>query len=57
VIDGHAYSIAGITGTFFADAIIGIGACIAAAILLARFGSARTIMSSFIQAEIAREET
>ena len=46
VIDGHAYSIAGITGTFFADAIIGIGACIAAAILLARFGSAHQYESA-----------
>jgi hypothetical protein len=44
-------------GTFFADAIIGIGACIAAAILLARFGSARTSMSPLIQPEAAREET
>jgi MFS transporter, PAT family, beta-lactamase induction signal transducer AmpG len=57
VIDGHAYSIAGTTGTFFVDAIIGIGACIAAAILLARFGSARTSMSPLIQPETAREET
>jgi len=56
VVDGQAYSIAGITGTFFADAIIGIGACIAAAILLAKFGSARTSMSPLIQPETAREE-
>lgn len=56
VIDGHAYSIAGIAGTFSADAIIGIVACIAAAILLARFNSARTSMSPLIQPEAACEE-
>jgi MFS transporter, PAT family, beta-lactamase induction signal transducer AmpG len=56
VIDGHAYSIAGITGTLFADAAIGIGACTAAAILLARFGSARASMTPVIQPETAREE-
>ena len=44
-------------GTFFVDAIIGIGACIAAAILLAKLGSARTSMSPLIQPETAREET
>ena len=56
VIDGHAYSFWGISGTFFIDAIIGIGACIAAAILLARFASARTSMSPLIQPDIVREE-
>ena len=56
MIDGRAYSIAGITGTFFADAMIGIGACMAAAILLARFASVGTSMNPLIQAEIAPEE-
>ena len=56
VIDGHAYSFWGISGTFFIDAIIGIGACTAAALLLARFGSVGTSMSPLIQAGIAREE-
>jgi MFS transporter, PAT family, beta-lactamase induction signal transducer AmpG len=57
IIDGHAYSIAGITGMLFTDATIGIIACIAAAILLARFSSPRTATSPLIQTETAREET
>jgi len=36
--------------------MIGIGACIAAAILLAGFASARTSMSPLIQPDIVREE-
>jgi hypothetical protein len=56
VIDG-AHSIAGITGAFFVDAIIGIGASITAAIILAKLGSARTSMSPLIQPETAREKT
>jgi PAT family beta-lactamase induction signal transducer AmpG len=57
VIEGHAYSIAGITGTLLADAGIGITACIAAAILLARFSSPRAGISPLVQPEAAREET
>lgn len=39
LIDGRAYSIAGITGTLFTDAAIGVLTCTVAAILLARFDS------------------
>ncbi len=55
-IDGHVYSIAGIRGTLFSDAVIGIAACIAASILLTRFGSPRAVVSPLIQSEEAREE-
>jgi PAT family beta-lactamase induction signal transducer AmpG len=41
LIDGYAYSIAGISGMLFADAAIGIIACIVAAILLAKSTAAR----------------
>jgi PAT family beta-lactamase induction signal transducer AmpG len=57
MIDGHAYSIAGITGMLFTDAAIGIIARIAAAILLARFSSPPTPTNPLIQTEIAHEET
>jgi len=39
LIDGHAYSAAGIRGMLFTDAGIGILACIAAAIFFAKFDS------------------
>ena len=42
LIDGRAYSFAGITGTLFTDAAIGILTCMVAAILLAKFGATRT---------------
>ncbi len=38
-IDGHAYSVGGITGTLVVDAAIGILTCTLAAILLAKFDS------------------
>ena len=57
VIDGHAYSRAGITGAFLTDSMIGIGACIAAAIFFAKVGSARTSMSPLMPPETASEET
>ena len=38
-IDGHAYSVGGIAGTFLTDAAIGILTCTVAAILLAKFDS------------------
>jgi PAT family beta-lactamase induction signal transducer AmpG len=57
VIDGHAYAKGGITGMLFTDAAIGITACIAAAILLARFSSPRSVTSPLIQRETARDET
>jgi MFS transporter, PAT family, beta-lactamase induction signal transducer AmpG len=55
-IDGHAYSMAGITGMLLTDAAIGIAACIAASILLGRFRSPHPEISSLVQTEIAREE-
>jgi PAT family beta-lactamase induction signal transducer AmpG len=57
VINGHAYSIAGITGMLFTDAAIGITACTSAAILLAKFSSPRIATIPLIQSESAREET
>jgi PAT family beta-lactamase induction signal transducer AmpG len=39
LVDGQAYSIAGITGMLFTDAAIGILTCTVAAVLLARFDS------------------
>jgi PAT family beta-lactamase induction signal transducer AmpG len=39
IADGHAYSVAGTAGTFAIDALIGIGTCLLAGILIARFDS------------------
>ncbi|MBW8870590.1 MAG: hypothetical protein JF563_07480 [Acidobacteriales bacterium] len=42
LIDGRAYAKAGITGTLFVDAAIGIATCLVAGTLLARFDAKRT---------------
>lgn len=57
LIDGHAYSMAGITGTLFADASIGITACIVMAILLSKFGSMHTGTNPLARPDMAEEES
>ena len=57
ILDGHGYSMAGITGMLFTDAAIGIAACILAAILLARFSSPHPEIRPLIETETAGEET
>jgi len=56
LIDGHAYSVAGITGTLLTDAAIGIVTCAAAALLLARFGSTRAAIRPLVEPEAVQEE-
>jgi len=55
-IDGRAYSAAGITGTFLVDAAIGITACTAAAVLLAKFNPAPSGSIPLVQPEAMHEE-
>lgn len=47
LIDGRAYSSAGITGMLFVDAGVGILACIVAAILFAKFDSTAGVRENF----------
>jgi MFS transporter, PAT family, beta-lactamase induction signal transducer AmpG len=51
LIDGRAYSSAGITGMLFADAGVGILACSVAAILFAKFDSTAGVRENFAPLE------
>lgn len=55
--DGHAYSMRGIAGMFFTDALIGITTCLVAGVLLARFDSrgARAAATSLVPVEAPLE--
>jgi MFS transporter, PAT family, beta-lactamase induction signal transducer AmpG len=58
LIDGRAYARAGIAGTLFVDAAIGIVTCVVAGLVLARFDGRRQLVS--VEAvggvEVVREE-
>lgn len=53
-IDGHAYAKAGITGTFFTDAAIGIFTCLVAGVVLSRIDGRR--VPGIPMVEAVREE-
>jgi PAT family beta-lactamase induction signal transducer AmpG len=58
LVDGRAYAKAGIAGTLFVDAAIGIVTCVVAGLVLARFDGRRELVS--VEAvggvEVVREE-
>jgi MFS transporter, PAT family, beta-lactamase induction signal transducer AmpG len=56
LIDGRAYARAGITGTLFVDAAIGIVTCVVAGAVLARVDRSRQRNRAEVLAEMVREE-
>ena len=58
LIDGRAYARAGIAGTLFVDAAIGIVTCVVAGLLLAKFDSKRELVGieTVGVVEVVREE-
>lgn len=53
LMDGRSYAAGGIRGIFLTDAAIGIGTCILAGLLLARFDRRRSDMSPPLEAQLA----
>ena len=56
IVDGHAYSVAGVSGTLAADGSIGIATCLLAGILLSRFDSRRSTVKCAELIEGVRED-
>ena len=53
LIDGRSYAAGGIRGIFLTDAAIGIGTCILAGLLLARFDRRRSDVSARLEPQLA----